>query len=125
VLLTAITPNRLADGTLSLSRHYSAKSLKMRTKLMKIVFAAGALAVAACLVSPPAGAQDQADEASYEMASLDRSVEASHSTAIPLPTPRPDLAQALGSATIAAQPAEIRRTAEGYRIVGPRFFPED
>jgi hypothetical protein len=92
---------------------------------MKIGFAAGALAVAACLVSPPAGAQYQADDASYEMASLDRSVDASRSSVIPLPTPRPDLAQAFDGAHAPAEPAEIRRTADGFRIVGPRFFPED
>jgi len=38
---------------------------------------------------------------------------------IPIPMPRPDITQA-------AQPLqEIRRTASGIRIVGPRFFPAE
>lgn len=62
-------------------------------------------------------------EAPVEMASLQIAPRQRGETAsIPVPMPRPDITQA------AQQPQarqEIRRTASGIRIVGPRFFPAE
>ncbi|MEC5322486.1 hypothetical protein [Aurantimonas sp. A3-2-R12] len=72
----------------------------------------------------PAYAQDVVGsdqfEAPVEMASLQIAPRQPGETAsIPVPMPRPDITQA-------AQPQqEIRRTASGIRIVGPRFFPAE
>ncbi len=72
----------------------------------------------------PAYGQDAAGLAQFdapvEMASLDvGSQTQSRESYIPVPMPRPEITEAIP----AAQPTqEIRRTASGIRIVGPRFF---
>lgn len=94
---------------------------------MKFTVIAGALAAAACLATTSASAQHQGDDVAYEMAALDVSElrTGEFSAFVPVPTPRP--AAAAEETVLAPQAAlaEIRRTADGIRIVGPRFFPED
>lgn len=43
---------------------------------------------------------------------------------VPVPTPRPRAAS-LASDPVDHAPVEVRRTADGVRMVGPVFFPED
>lgn len=80
-------------------------------------------------LSLPSYAQDAIGSAQFEapveMASLKIAPRQSGETAsIPVPVPRPDITQA--AQPLQAQPQqEIRRTASGIRIVGPRFFPSE
>ena len=92
---------------------------------MKFTLLAGALAVAAGFLSTTASAQDQGGDAFYEMAALDTGDlgATDYSKFVPVPTPRPSLTEPTFVST--AAPVEIRRTAEGIRMVGPRFFPEN
>ena len=93
---------------------------------MKFSVIAGALTVAAGFLTTSALAQDQGGYATYEMASLELGELRSgdFSTFVPVPTPRPVAAEEAALVPQVA-PTEISRTAEGIRIVGPRFFPED
>ncbi|NDV88204.1 hypothetical protein GTW51_16000 [Aurantimonas aggregata] len=92
---------------------------------MKFTVIAGALVAAAGFLSTTASAQDQGGNALYEMASLDTSAlrTSDYSDFVPVPTPRPAMVEAASAPT--AAPVVIRRTAEGIRLVGPRFFPVD
>jgi len=81
--------------------------------------------LAAALFTVPASAQSTSDSLSQgmvEMASLSvepresRSIK-SASNGVPIPTPRPETIR-----NIAPQ-EPVERTAEGYRLIGPRFFP--
>ncbi|MCQ8780882.1 hypothetical protein [Mangrovibrevibacter kandeliae] len=100
-----------------------------------MAFAAKVLAGAAllALTAIPVQAQDAAASgASMVVAELSPAAPSALASlgvtrgqaAVPVPTPRPsDLGMA---AAAPVQPGEpIRRTAQGYRIVGPVFFPED
>ncbi|MEH6718849.1 MAG: hypothetical protein V7704_08220 [Aurantimonas endophytica] len=112
-------------GTISPFRHYSPRSDKMRKNNMKFTVIAGALVAAAGFLSTPVSAQDQGADALYEMASLDTSQLRTNDDAgfVPVPTPRPAAIEQASAPAVA--PVEIRRTAEGIRLVGPRFFPAD
>lgn len=92
---------------------------------MKFTLIAGAFTVAAGFLATTASAQDQGRNALYEMASLDTSElrTPDYSAFVPVPTPRPSVIEEASMPT--AEPVEIRRTAEGIRLVGPRFFPAD
>lgn len=82
--------------------------------------------LAAALFTVPASAQstsgDSVSQGMIEMASLSvepresRSIK-SASNGVPIPTPRPETIR-----NIAPQ-EPVERTAEGYRLIGPRFFP--
>jgi hypothetical protein len=81
--------------------------------------------LAAALFTVPASAQSTSDSLSQgmvEMASLSvepresRSIK-SASNGVPIPTPRPETIRNI------APREPVERTAEGYRLIGPRFFP--
>ncbi|MCE7029842.1 hypothetical protein [Jiella avicenniae] len=75
------------------------------------------IAISLILAGVPAmaAAQDAKSTQSYEVSSL-------RLTSLPVPTSR---ASALGIDTKVSEQRKIRRTADGIRIVGPVFFPED
>ena len=69
--------------------------------------------------STAAFAQDRADDQSFEVSSL-------RLTSLPIPTSRAEalVADQVAAKEIAPAP-KIRRTADGIRMVGPVYFPED
>lgn len=80
------------------------------------------------VLTAPAIAQDaiSSDQfsAPVEMASLDLGSQKPRSEAyVPVPMSRPEILEAAAPSVQPAQ--EIRRTASGIRIVGPRFFPAE
>ncbi|MCQ0989368.1 hypothetical protein [Jiella marina] len=81
---------------------------------MKTFLQFGACLSLLVATTAPTLAQSNDDAKTYEVSEL----RLQH---IPIPTARPDRSD--GQEKIAR--SEIRRTAEGIRIVGPAFFPED
>jgi hypothetical protein len=67
--------------------------------------------LAAALFTVPASAQSTSDSLSQGM------VIKSASNGVPIPTPRPETIRNI------APREPVERTAEGYRLIGPRFFP--